>query len=656
MSRRRKIVKKAPDAIAAPSRSMAPLGVALILLVTFFIYLPSLNGTRLWDDDGHITRPELQSFAGLCRTWTELTATQQYYPLLHSAFWVEYKLWGDSMLGYHLVNLLWHMCAVSLFYLILVRLKIPGALLAAAIFAVHPVMVESVAWISEQKNTLSAVFYLGAMLVYLRFDESRHPSCYFFALGLFVLGLLTKTVTATLPAALLVVFWWQRGALSWKRDVVPLVPFFVFGAASGMLTAWIERTLIGAEGASYEMTIVERGLLAGRVIWFYLGKLVWPADLMFFYPRWTLDPAVWWQWLFPVASLAVLILLWTLRNRTRSPLAGWLLFVGTLFPVLGFLNVFPFIFSYVADHFQYLSSLGMITLVAAGIARGISRLEISLRYTAWFFCLIAVAALATVSFRQAKMYSDVVTLYRTTLARNPKCWIAYNNLGELLVSTNREEAMDYYQAALRLRPEYPEALNNMGYQLTQSGRLSEAIEYLQRAVHAAPDFSKALNNLGIALFKSGNVSEATEQFRLAVQYNPRDALAQSSYANVLSLSGKMDDAIAHYKEAVRIQPSFVDVHYRLAEVLRQRGQLQEAIEHYQAALQYEPEFIDIYADLAAAFALGNKPQQAIATAMKGAEAARSSRQQAAAEKLEDWLQHYQTELNRTGGATNSQPR
>ncbi len=198
---------------------------------------------------------------------------------------MEHKLWNDSVLGYHAVTLLWHMLAVSLVYCILVRLKIPGALLAAAIFALHPVMVESVAWMSEQKNTLSAVFCLSAMLAYLKFDESRQRSCYFAALWLFVLGLLTKTpMTATLPATLLVIFWWQRGDLSWKRDVRPLVPFFVLGAMGGFVTAWMERKVVGAEGIDFELTLLQRGLLACRVIWFYLSKLVWPSNLVFVCP------------------------------------------------------------------------------------------------------------------------------------------------------------------------------------------------------------------------------------------------------------------------------------------------------------------------------------------------------------------------------------
>ena len=344
------------------------LFAAALVLAVLFVYQPAWHGGFIWDDDAHVTRPELRSWHGLYRIWFDLGATQQYYPLLHSAFWLEHKLWGDATLGYHLVNILLHATAAVLVALILRRLAIPGAYLAAAIFALHPVQVESVAWITELKNTLSAVFYLGAMLVYLRFDQTRKTPLYWWALGLFVLGLLSKTVTATLPAALLVIFWWRQGRLSWRRDVVPLLPFFGLGAAAGVLTAWVERKLIGAEGAAFELTIIERCLIAGRAIWFYLGKLVWPAELIFIYPRWHVSQAIWWQYLFPAAALLLLAVLWGLRRRWRGPLAGLLFFVGTLLPVLGFCNVYPFIYSFVADHFQYLASLGMITLASAGVA------------------------------------------------------------------------------------------------------------------------------------------------------------------------------------------------------------------------------------------------------------------------------------------------
>jgi len=303
---------------------------AVIFAVTLLAYLPAMRGGFLWDDDFHVTQPDLQSVEGLKRIWCEMGATQQYYPLLHSAFWVEHRLWGDSVVGYHLTNILLHAAAACLVVAVVRRLihgesspstplrafdpeKVAAGherrryagveWLAGLIFALHPVCVESVAWISEQKNTLSTIFYLGSALVYLRFDQDRRPSRYFLALGLFVLALLTKTVTATLPAALLVVFWWQRGRLQWIRDVRPLLPWLGLGATAGLLTSWVERTFIGAQGADFTLNLLERCLLAGRVIWFYLGKLVWPADLIFIYPRWAVDAAVWWQYLFPLAAL-----------------------------------------------------------------------------------------------------------------------------------------------------------------------------------------------------------------------------------------------------------------------------------------------------------------------------------------------------------------
>ena len=270
--------------------------------------------------------------------------------------------------------------------LVLRRLEIPGAYLAAAIFALHPVCVESVAWITELKNTLSGVLYLGAMLSYLRFASRddhtlrRGKLWYGLALLLFVLGLLSKTVTATLPAALLVIFWWQRGRLSWKRDCLPLVPFFVCGAAAGAFTAWVERTMIGAEGQEFSFTLVERGLIAGRVVWFYLGKLLWPADLEFIYPRWHIDQAVWWQYLFPAAAALLLLALWKLRHRTARSLGSGALFRRNALPGSGvsqrvsfhlFLRGRPFpIPGEPGDHRLVLGGRGVAARACAGLGQG----------------------------------------------------------------------------------------------------------------------------------------------------------------------------------------------------------------------------------------------------------------------------------------------
>jgi len=345
---------------------------AAIFLAALAAYLPAIRSGLIWDDDAHITKPELRSAAGLGRIWFELGATQQYYPVLHSAFWAEHRLWGDAAPGYHLVNVLLHAASACLLAALLRRLAVPGARLAAFVFALHPVCVESVAWISEQKNTLSTAFYLLAALAFLRWRgigrdsppaEPAGSRAYWLASGLFLLALLSKSVTATLPAALLVVLWWKQGRLSWKWDIRPLVPWLAMGAAAGYFTAWVERTYIGAQGTSFELTILERCLLAGRVVWFYLGKLLWPQELIFIYPHWQVDAAAGWQYLFLAGIAALAAAFWLLRHRTRGPLAALLLFTGTLFPVLGFFNVYPFIFYYVADHFQYLAMPGAIALV-----------------------------------------------------------------------------------------------------------------------------------------------------------------------------------------------------------------------------------------------------------------------------------------------------
>ncbi len=302
------------------SQSFAPwewLFLAALMAALFAIYQPAWQGGLLWDDDKHITLPGLQSWQGLWCIWFEVGATLQYYPVLHSAFWLEHRLWGDAMLGYHLVNILLHAAATFMVALVLRRLAVPGALLAAAIFALHPIQAESVAWITEQKNTLSAVFYLGAMLVYLRFDQTRKTSLYWWALGLFLLAILSKTVTATLPGALLVIFWWQRGRLSWRKDVLPLVPLFLLGAGGGMITTWWELTLNRCVGPAFQFTPVERLLIAGRAIWFHLWKLCWPVKLTFIYPRWQMDSAAWWQYLFPLGVMALVVGCWLLRRRTR---------------------------------------------------------------------------------------------------------------------------------------------------------------------------------------------------------------------------------------------------------------------------------------------------------------------------------------------------
>ena len=581
-----------PPAVASPAPAGAsswPAGwvCALIFLLVLLAYLPALSGGFIWDDAGHVTRADLRSWAGLGRIWFEFGATQQFYPVLHSAFWIEYQLWGGSTLCYHLLNVLLHASAACLFGVLLRRLAVPGAWLAALLFALHPICVESVAWISEQKNTLSLVFYLGAALAYLRFDQDRRGAHYGLATGLFLLALLTKTVTASLPAALLVVSWWRRGRLAWWRDVLPLLPWFVLGAASGLVTAHFERVIIGAQGADFDLSIVQRCLLAGRVFWFYLGKLAWPADLIFIYPHWTVDAAVWWQWLFPAGALALLAGLIRWQRRQRGPLATALLFGGTLFPVLGFVNVFPFLFSYVADHFQYLASLAVFALAAAGLTRLAVLLPRWGRYTG---SAALLATLGALTWAQSDTYRDGFTLYQTTLERNPSCWMAHNNLAMLLVNAGRTpEAIPHLEQALRLRPDFPEALNNLGDNLRHLGRPQEAIPYLERAVRLQPKFAEAHNTLGAVLLMLGRSSEGIAEVTEALRLKPGYAMARYNLGLARAEAGHTEEAIRDFAEAARLDPGFGGAELNWAIGLTLLSRFPEAVPHFDRALELDPE-------------------------------------------------------------------
>ncbi len=583
-------VKKMPPVRTARPHHFSPPDAAIwasIFCATLIAYWPSLRGGLVWDDASHVTSPALESLHGLWRIWFDLHATQQYYPLLHSAFWMEHRIWGDRVLGYHLTNIFLHAASACLLVLIVRRLSLPGAWLAGLVFALHPVCVEAVAWISEQKSTLSGVFYLAAALVYLRFARTRRGPDYLTASVLFVLALASKTVTATLPAALLVVFWWQRGRLGFRRDVRPLLPWFALGAAAGLFTAWVERTYIGATGADFTLTWTERFLLAGRAIWFYAGKIVWPANLIFTYPRWKIDAGLWWQYLFPAGVLAATIGFWFLARRCRGPLAVFLIFIGTLFPVLGFLNVYPFIFSYVADHFAYLASLAIIVPICAAILRQAGQAR-SVRGP---LSVLLLLTLAVLTFRQAGTYADAETLYRATLARNPASWMAHTNLGVALAETPSRlpEAIAEYQAALLVKPDDAQTHANLGNALAQMpGRLPDAVGEFRTALRLKPNLVQTLNDFGVALSQiPGRLPDAIAQFQEALRLKPDYAEAHGNLGVALTqIPGRLPDAIAEFRTALRLKPDYADAHNNLARALAQTpASLQDAIAEYEAALR-----------------------------------------------------------------------
>jgi tetratricopeptide (TPR) repeat protein len=570
----------------------------ILAIITILAYQPAWHGGLLWDDDNCSTPRELRSLDGLGRIWFQPRATAQYYPLVYTTYWVQQRLWGDSTTGYHLVNLLLHIGCVVLVLKILRFLRVPGAELAAIIFALHPVNVETVAWIAERKNTLSGIFALAATLCYLKFDENRSGRekdspqgrayrSYALAIGLFVLGLLSKTAIVTLPLAWLVIFWWKRGAISWRRDVVPSIPFVCLSVASGLVTRWFENVGIGYKATILDFSLLDRCLIAGRAFWFQLSKLLWPSNLTFVYPRWEINAGVWWQYLFPIGVLGLLVILWTLRRWSRAPLAGVLVYILLLLPSLGFLNIYFFVYSFVADHWQYLACLGIITPCASGI---VLLAERSKRWQALLepaTMLLLGGILFVLTWQQSRMYTDIETLYRTTIARNPSCWMAQVNLGNILYQANRiPEAMDLFNQAMRIKPAV--GYYSVGNALVLKGRTSEAIDQYKQALQINPDYAEAHHNLGSAFLLMGRTPEAIEHYEQALRIDPAFAGAHNNLGHALVQTGRAAEAIDHYKEALRITPNSADAHNNLAAALAQMGRTSEAIEQLKAALRIKP--------------------------------------------------------------------
>jgi tetratricopeptide (TPR) repeat protein len=638
----------------APAWSGVDWMTALALLAILFLaYYPALRGTPLWDDNGHLTKPELRSWAGLARIWFEVGATQQYYPLTHSAFWLEYRLWGDWYPGYHLTNVLLHAASAVLLVRILRHLEIRGAWLAAALWALHPVQVESVAWMSELKNTLSGVFYFGSALCYLHFDRKRTPKVYFTALGLFILGLLSKSVIDTLPAALLLLFYSRDGKLLWRRDARPLIPFFAAGIVSGLFTAWVEHAYIGANGNTFHFSALERSLIAGRAFWFYLGKLIWPADLIFSYPRWQISASEWWQFLFPISALALVAILVRGRQRWgREPAVAVLYFAGTLFPALGFVNIYPFRYSFVADHFQYLASVGPLVLTAAGITMVFDAWPGKVRFLRLTPGAVLAGVLGLLTWRQCHMYADIDTLWRVTLARNPLCWMAYSNLGNTLLQEGRtDEAIVQYEEALRINPDYANDRYNLGSAFLEAGRVDEAIAQYREAVRVAPKLAEAHFQIGNALVHQGRMQEAVAEYGEALTINPDYADAHGNLGIAMIKEGRTDEGIAHVERALELRPGDAGFQNTVATVAWMLATAQQASPRNgaralelatRASLASGGKNPAILRTLAAAQAETGDFTNAIQTAQTGLQLARGQNNASLVEELRREINRYET--------------
>lgn len=558
---------------------------AVLVLCTLAAYYPALHAGFIWDDDDYLTgNTTLRDLHGLRRIWLEPGAVPQYYPLVHTTFWIERHLWGLRPTGYHLSNILLHVISALLVWRLLSRLRMPGAWLAAALFAAHPVQVESVAWITERKNVLMGFFYLAALYAYLRpldwLDGEAGPRrrWYIVSLALFLGSLASKTVAASFPVTVLLLIWWKRGRLSY-RDVLPLLPFFLAGAGMGLVTLWMEERHVGARGAEWDLSLLERALVAGRAFWFYPRKLILPWPLSFVYPRWSVNATALWQYAFPLAALGLYAALWRLRHRLgRGPLAAALFYGATLFPALGFFNIYPMQYTFVADHYQYLAALGPITLFAWVAAGAAGRLRPAAgsggkgaepgrppRLREAGLALVLLLVLSGATWNRARVYRDLETLWLDTIEKSPTAWLAHHNLACVYLERRRFDlAIRNFEEAQRLQPGDEVALVSLGRACIMGGRPEEAVRWLEEALRVQPDRTETHNDLGHALFSLGRKEEAMVHFRRAVELDPTYASAHRNLANALVDEGNVDEAVTHLRKVLELQPEDAETMYRLA--------------------------------------------------------------------------------------------
>jgi tetratricopeptide (TPR) repeat protein len=460
----------------------------------------------------------------------------------------------------------------------------------------HPVQTESVAWITELKNTQSCLFYLLAIWFFLKWRTAgtfagRKGTEWDYALALLcaVLAILSKASTVMLPVVLGLVWWWSDGRWCW-RNIFRLVPFFIISAAASGWTIWEQQFHSGAVGPDWSQSRPERLVIAGKAVWFYLGKLLWPHPLIFIYPRWEIDASRPIAYL-PVLALGVtLFLLWlNRRGRTGPVFFAFAYFVVSLFPVLGFFNIYFFRYSFVGDHFQYLASLGPLALAAAVITTALDLFKKGRSFLKPALCGTLLLVLGVLTWQQCGTFASMETLWRTTLARNPDCWMAHNNLGLLLKNQGHiEEAIEHYHQALHIDPNAWDALNDLGVALAAERRFDEAIKNYRKSLQIDPNRFAVQNNLGHALAAEGRFDEAIEDYRKAIQINPNFSDALNNLGNALAAKGQSDEAIKNYYKAIQINPNFSEALNNLGVVLADKGRFDEAIENYRQAIQINP--------------------------------------------------------------------
>jgi protein O-mannosyl-transferase len=580
---------------------------ALLVATTVLAYLPAFRGGFVFDDIPFLVQnTRIREIGGLFSFWSSTRQTD-FWPVTYTAFWMEWRLWGSNPAGYHAVNIALHASEALLLWAVLRRLRIPGAYLAAFLFAVHPVNVESVAWIIQLKNLMAMLFLLLAAWWFAGSAALRGEGAdrsYALSLAAFVLAMLSKGSAAVLPLVLLGIVLSRRRPAA--RDLAVLAPFF---AVAGLLAAtdvWFQKH--GLDEVFRSAGFAERLAGAGAVVWFYLWKALAPVGLLFVYPQWNVRPGdlLWWA---PLAGAAALTaLLW--RNRggwARQPLFAWGYYCAALLPVMGFTDVYFMKFSLVADHYQHIALVGVASLAGAAW----SRWEAVAARAARAAAVAVIAILACLTWRQCGIYRDSETLWTSVLRGNPGCLLAQNNLGNSLLSSGRtQDALERYREEIRVDPGYADAHNNLGMVLAGQGRLAEARAEVETALRLQPNSPPALVNLATILQKQGLEFEARRALEKALRLDPDDADAHMGMGVLMAASGETSDAVREFRDAVRLRPDSWDAFENLGNALGILGRPEEAQAAYRSALKGKPRDAALHARLAAVLGDGGRIPEA----------------------------------------------
>jgi tetratricopeptide (TPR) repeat protein len=556
------------DRVFPPWKQLLP--ALIIVAAVLYIYRPSFHGDWLWDDDTYITNnPLLREPGRLWKAWFEPGSFVEYYPIEQSVQWLQWRVWGNNTFGYHLTNVVLHIVSALLVWCLLSKFGLRLAWLGGLLFAIHPVQVESVAWIVELKNTLSLPPFLLAMIFWIDFEENNRPRDYWFALGLFLMAMLCKITMAPFPVLILLYAWWKRGKIA-LSDLEAATPFFVISFVLAVTAFKAGHTYNEIRHITLSEAVVNgylpRLALVGLTIFFYFSKVLLPVGLITIFPKWAVEPPSLWQfWPWPVLA-GVFYYLWTRRQSWgRHALLGLGFFLIFLSPFLGFLSVSYMIFTWVMAHFLYIPIIGLIGLTIAALEQIGSRVSGVARQCGRALVAVTVGLLVFLSHAYAERYANSITLWTYTVKHDPQAWFAYTNLGDALLRSGRiSEAIDALEQTVKIRPDFSKGRFNLGAALMQAGRSDEAIDQFEQVLKTNPDYAPAYNNLGLILSDRGSYADAIAQFEQAIHYQPDYAAAYNNLGIALLRSGRTSEAIIQIREALKINPSYTQARDNLA--------------------------------------------------------------------------------------------